>query len=64
MKKQETSNDRLCTMTQTAKMLNVSVDTVRRLISERELHAVRIYDMPRIEYSEIQRFIKSLKTYR
>ena len=52
------------TMAQVAKMLNVSVGTVSDLIRKGDIKAVRLLDRPRIKSSEVQRFIKSLDTYR
>ena len=64
MKKQDTTGDCLFTMAQVAKMLNVSVSTVSDLIRKGDIKAVRLLDRPRIKSSEVQRFIKSLDTYR
>ena len=64
MKKQDTTGDCLFTMAQVAKMLNVSVSTVCDLIRKGDIKAVRLLDRPRIKSSEVQRFIKSLDTYR
>lgn len=63
MKGKVPTSDRLCTMTEAARILSVSVDTVRRLISCGAIKAVRIFDMPRIKFSEVQRYIQTLKKY-